>query len=53
MEQIELYAFDDALDVEELPAGNALGCFFSSASASTASCPLSSASCVGTASTFS
>jgi hypothetical protein len=48
----DLYALDGELAIEELPQGNALGCWFSAASASSASCPASSASCVGTASTF-
>ena len=48
----ELYALEGDLTLEELPQGNALGCWFSAASASTASCPASSAATVGTASTF-
>ncbi|MCF3121193.1 MULTISPECIES: thiocillin family RiPP [Streptomyces] len=48
----DLYALDGDLSVEELPQGNALGCWFSAASASTASCPATSASSVGSASTF-
>lgn len=47
----ELYAADD-LAIEELPEGNSLGCWFSAASASTASCPGSSAATLGSASTF-
>lgn len=47
---IELYAVE--LTIEELPQGNALGSWFSAASASTASCPGSSAASIGTASTF-
>ncbi len=52
LEDLDLYAFSDEFDLEELPQGNALGSWFSAASGSTASCPLSSASCVGSASTF-
>jgi hypothetical protein len=48
----ELYVVED-LSVEELPEGSALGSWFSAASASTASCPGSSAATVGSASTFS
>ncbi|MFF7727398.1 thiocillin family RiPP [Streptomyces sp. NPDC008001] len=48
----DLYALDGEMSVEELPQGNALGSWFSAASASTASCPATSASCVGSASTF-
>ncbi|WP_447644593.1 thiocillin family RiPP [Nocardioides zeae] len=48
----ELYALED-LAIEEMPEGNALGSWFSAASASTASCPGSSAASVGSASTFS
>ncbi|RCG30696.1 thiocillin family RiPP [Sphaerisporangium album] len=50
--QFELYAIDGDLAIEELPQGNALGCWFSASSASTASCPGSSAASVGSASTF-
>ncbi|MFD8492792.1 thiocillin family RiPP [Amycolatopsis sp. NPDC059657] len=49
---IDLYALDGALAIEELPEGNALGCWFTAASGSTASCPGSSAATVGTSSTF-
>lgn len=52
MDDLDLYAVEDDLDVEELPQGNALGCWFSAASGSTASCPGSSAASVSTASTF-
>jgi hypothetical protein len=48
----DLYALDGDLSVEELPQGNALGCWFSAASASSASCPATSASSIGSASTF-
>ncbi|MEZ5094795.1 MAG: thiocillin family RiPP [Nocardioides sp.] len=50
--QIELYAVETDLAIEELPQGNALGSWFTASSASTASCPGSSAASVGTASTF-
>ena len=48
---IELYSLED-MTLEELPEGNALGSWFSAATASTASCPGSSAASVGSASTF-
>lgn len=51
-DSFELYAFDGELAIEELPQSNALGSWFSAASASTASCPGSSAATVGSASTF-
>jgi hypothetical protein len=51
-DNFELYALDGDLAIEELPQGNALGCWFSASSASTASCPGSSAASVGSASTF-
>ena len=51
-DQFDLYALDGDLDIEELPQGNALGCWFSASSGSTASCPASSAASVGSASTF-
>ncbi|MER7513960.1 thiocillin family RiPP [Streptomyces lavendulae] len=51
-EMFDLYALDGDLAVEELPEGNALGCWFSASSASTASCPATSAASVGSASTF-
>ena len=50
--QFDLYALEGDLALEELPQGNALGSWLSAASASTASCPGSSAATVGTASTF-
>jgi len=43
---------DDELTVEALPEGDALGCWACASSASTASCPGSSAASVGSASTF-
>jgi len=42
----------DELDPEILPEGNALGCTFSASSASTASCPGSSAASLASASTL-
>ncbi|MER6712812.1 MULTISPECIES: thiocillin family RiPP [unclassified Streptomyces] len=51
-DMFDLYALDGELSVEELPQGNALGCWFSAASASSASCPATSASSIGSASTF-
>ncbi|WAX81866.1 thiocillin family RiPP [Streptomyces sp. KMM 9044] len=51
-EMFDLYALDGELAVEELPEGNALGSWFSASSASTASCPATSAASVGSASTF-
>jgi hypothetical protein len=53
---LELYAVDGGFTLEELPQGDALaaaGCWFTASSASTASCPGTSAACVGSASTFS
>ncbi|WP_030059256.1 MULTISPECIES: thiocillin family RiPP [Streptomyces] len=50
--QFDLYVLEGELALEELPQGNALGSWFSAASASTASCPGSSAATVGSASTF-
>ncbi len=47
---IDLVAED--IDVETMNDGNALGSFFSAASASTASCPGSSAATLTTASTL-
>ncbi len=49
---IELLSQDVEQDIENLPDGNALGSWFSAASASTASCPGSSAATVGSASTL-
>lgn len=40
------------IDVQTFAEGNALGCFFSAATASTASCPGSSAATLTTASTL-
>ena len=48
----ELLSQDVEQDIENLPDGNALGSWFSAASASTASCPGSSAATVGSASTL-
>lgn len=50
-DDIQLFV-DDDLSVEKMPEGNALGSFFSASSASTASCPGTSAATVGSASTF-
>jgi hypothetical protein len=52
MAEIELFAAEYSFMVEELPEGQALGVFFSAATASTASCPASSAACLGSASTL-
>lgn len=52
VEDLDLYAFSDELDLEELPQGNALGSWFTAASGSSASCPFTSASCVSSSSTF-
>jgi hypothetical protein len=49
---IDLNAPDDMAMVEELPEVQALGSWFTAASASSASCPASSAACLGTASTL-
>jgi hypothetical protein len=48
----DLYALDGELAVEELPPGNALGCWFSASSSSTASCPGGTIASIGSASTF-
>ncbi|MEZ5094796.1 MAG: thiocillin family RiPP [Nocardioides sp.] len=50
--EIDLYVTDE-LAIEEMPQGNALGSFFSLTSASSASCPATSASSLTTASSFS
>ncbi|MEU5399948.1 thiocillin family RiPP [Streptomyces sp. NPDC005963] len=47
---IDLYVTEDELLVEELPQGNALGSFSTATSASSFSCPVSSASSATTAS---
>ncbi|MDO4900392.1 thiocillin family RiPP [Actinomyces sp.] len=49
---IDLLAQDIDQDVESLPEGNALGSWASASSASSTSCPLSSASSVTTASSY-
>jgi len=50
--RLELYALDEDLAIEQLPEDSALAnCRFSASSASTASCPGSTAATVGTAST--
>ncbi|MGV8973579.1 MAG: thiocillin family RiPP [Rhodoglobus sp.] len=51
--EIDLVGTEGAFDMELLPDANALGCFSSGTSASTASCPLTSASTLSTASTAS
>lgn len=52
-QDLDLYAEEDnELSIEELPEGNALGCFFCAGSASTASCPGSSAATASSASTI-
>ncbi len=51
-EDLDLYAMDAELDVEEMPNGNALGSFFSFTTAGSFSCPATSASSVTTASSF-
>lgn len=40
------------VELEGMPDGNALGCIFSASSASTASCPGSTAASLGSASTL-
>jgi hypothetical protein len=49
-ELLDLYSMDEELSVEELPQGNALGSFSTATSASSFSCPASSASSATTAS---
>jgi hypothetical protein len=45
---LELYAIEEDLVLEELPQGNALGTMSSSSTASCAACPISSASTLTT-----
>lgn len=55
-QELDLFAVDLGLDIEAMPDGAALaasGCFSSATSASTASCPASSASSFTTASSYS
>jgi hypothetical protein len=50
---LDLYAQEELeFSIEELPEGAALGCFFCASSASTASCPGSSAATASSASTI-
>lgn len=52
-QQMDLYAQEEIeLAVEELPEGSALGSFFTATSASTASCPGSTAASASSASTI-
>jgi hypothetical protein len=52
-ENLDLYAQEEReFTIEELPEGAALGCFFCAGSASTASCPGSSAATASSASTI-
>lgn len=51
-DDIDLLGQDIEQDVENLPEGNALGSWSTSASASSASCPLTSASTLTTASSY-
>ncbi|WP_406053753.1 thiocillin family RiPP [Streptomyces sp. NBC_01077] len=52
--EFDLYAVESDLGIEALPEGNAPSdCFATYGSATTASCPLTSASSVSTASTLS
>jgi hypothetical protein len=50
---IDLFSIEDSFVHEELPEANALGCFATVTTASTASCPLTSASSLTTASSAS
>ena len=52
MSTIDFIALDEAVEVELLPDGSALGCFSTLSCASCATCP-SSAACLTTASSFS
>lgn len=47
-DNIDLLSQDIDQDVESLPDGNALGCFSTTTSTSTASCPASTAGCAST-----
>lgn len=49
-QDISLLVAEDSLDMELLPDANALGCFSSGTSASSLSCPFTSASSLTTAS---
>ena len=51
-QDLDLYAVDVELDIEEMPNVNALGSFFSFTTAGSFSCPATSASSVTTASSF-
>lgn len=52
-QSLDFTASEEAFDMELLPDANALGCFSSMTSASSASCPLTSASSLTTASSAS
>ena len=52
-DDFELLAVEGELTLEALPEGDALACFASATSASSASCPASSASSFTTASSYS
>ncbi|MBD2760634.1 thiocillin family RiPP [Yimella sp. cx-573] len=53
IDDLDLQAvIDEDLALEELPDGNALASWATAGSASTASCPATSASTVGSASTY-
>jgi hypothetical protein len=52
-DDLDLYAVTDEPGIEELPDGNALGCFFSLTTAGSFTCPFTSASSFTTASSAS
>lgn len=52
-DDFELLVVESDFSVEQLPEGDALGCFACAGSASSASCPATSASSFTTASTYS
>lgn len=52
-DDLDLYSLADDLGIEQLPDGNALGCFFSLTTSGSFSCPYTSASTFTTASSAS
>jgi hypothetical protein len=52
LDPIELYASDEAFEIETLSDGNALASVSTAGSASTASCPATTASSLTSASTY-
>ncbi len=50
--EMNLFSEEEEFGLQPLPEANALGCTFSASTASTASCPGSSAACLLSASTL-